>query len=579
MSDKRAAELIDLGNKLFSKKEPLNTLMQEIASIFFPVRATFTSTGDYIGRDISDHLHDSFPSLMRRELGNMISATLRPRDQRWFMASTQDEELDAIPEIAKYLEYITKTMRTAMYDHRAKFIRATKEGDHDFITFGQTVISIEESSDREHLYYRTHHLRDAAWLENDKGDVDHLHGKDRMSARMMVRAFGEKNCHQTVKDAYKKDPSQEFNIRRVMMPTDEYDYTGTDAKAKSGKKHPYCMVYIDVDNQKVLKEVPAPDFIFAVPRWQTLPGLQYAVSPATSIAIPDGRLAQAMGMMILEAGEKAIDPPILASAETIREVNLAAGAITWADIATDGTLKDAAMPFQINADMRTAFAMRADLRELLTKAFFIDKIQLPEATNGMTATEIRARLEEHVRNLLPLFEPMEHEYNMRLLDKTFERLRGMGRLNTREMPDELSGANITWGFKNPLQEASERILKAQFGEAIEIETMAQQVGVGSPRVNFRVARDDAARGIGIPAKWRRDDADMAAEDQAKAEAASIEKLAMQAAAAANVGQQAGDAAQSLQAAGILPQPGMPANDEEALQEEPDIFVDDEEAVA
>ena len=576
MSDQRAQELTDLGNKLFSKKEPLNNLMQEIARQFYPARATFTMAGDYLGRDYTDHLNDSYPVLARRELGNAISATLRPRDQKWFAATSLDDARDADPITARYLEYVTTTMRTAMYDMRTKFVRATKEGDHDFITFGQTVLSVEEGPNRDHLYYRAHHLRDCAWLENDTGDVDHLHRKDRMTARNMISRFGEKKCHQTVKDAARKEPGLEFNVRSVMMPTAEYDYAGTDAKSKkTGKRQPYVMCYLDVDNGQMLAEMPSPDFIFVVPRWQTLPGLQYAISPATSIALPDGRLSQAMALMILEAGEKMIDPPMLAAEEAVREINLQAGAITWADIAYDRKLSEAAQPININADMRTAFAMRADLRGLLDKAFFINKLSLPEATDKMTATEIRARLEEHVRNLLPLFEPMEHEYNGALLDKTFFRLRGMNRFDTSWMPDSLSGAEFSWGFKNPLQEASTRILASQFQEALQIEQGAMQAGVSVPRLNTSIARDDAVRGIGVPAKWRRTDEDMAAEAQQRAVEAAQAKAAQQVGQAAQIANQAGEAAQSLQSAGIVPsagqlqQQGQPQQ-QQGLPNEPDI---------
>ncbi len=582
MSDQRAQELIDLGNKLFSAKEPLNNLQQEIALQFYPARATFTMAGDYLGRDHADHLHDSYPVLVRRELGNSISATLRPRDQRWFSATTLDEYRDAEASNAQFLEYVTTTMRTAMYDMRSKFVRATKEGDQDFITFGQTVISVEESPDRMHLYYRAHHLRDCAFLENEIGDVDHLHRKDRMSARNMARKFGEKALHASIKDAAHKEPGKECNIRCVMMPSDEYDYAGSDSKdRRTGRRHPFVMCYIDAENGKMLREVPSPDFIFVVPRWQTLPGIQYAISPATSIALPDGRLAQAMALMIMEAGEKMIDPPMLAAEEAIREINLQAGAITWADIAYDRKLSEAAQPININADMRTAFAMRADLRDMLTKAFFIDKLALPQATDQMTATEIRARLEEHVRNLLPLFEPMEHEYNGRLLDKTFFRLRQMHKFDLSLMPDDLSGADLSWGFKNPLQEASTRILASQMQEAMQIEMAAAQAGVSIPRLNYTIARDDAVRGIGVPARWRRTDAEMADEARQRQAEAKVQQLAAEASQVAGLATQAGDAAQSLQTAGLLPPPGAgtPDEGEDDLPEMPDIEDVDFEEVA
>ena len=196
---------------------------------------------------------------------------LRPRDQKWFMATSMDEDRDQIPDNAKYLEYISQTIRTAMYDVRAKFVRATKEGDHDFITFGQTVISVEESQDRSHLYYRAHHLRDCAWLENDIGDVDHIHRKDRMSARTMKRRFKDDRLHQSVKDACRTEPGMEFNVRCVMLPSDEYDYTAADAKSK-GRRLPFVMCYIDADNGRMLAEIPSPDFIFVVPRWRLLLG-------------------------------------------------------------------------------------------------------------------------------------------------------------------------------------------------------------------------------------------------------------------------------------------------------------------
>lgn len=567
--------MIDLGNKLFAKKEPLNSLHQEIALQFYPVRATFTMSGDYLGRDHADHLNDSYPVLVRRELGNAISSTLRPRDQKWFLATSLDEDRDQDPDNAKYLEYVSQTIRTAMYDVRAKFVRATKEGDHDFITFGQCVISVEEGPDRSHLYYRAHHLRDCAWLENNIGDVDHIHRKDRMSARTMKRSFKEERLHQSVKDACKKDPGQEFSVRCVMMPSDEYDYTGPDAKSKGGKKLPFVMCYVDADNGKMLAEIPSPDFIFVVPRWQTLPGLQYAVSPATSVALPDGRLAQTMALMIMEAGEKAIDPPTAADGDVFKEFNLQAGAMTWADLQGDRKISDVFQTIPINADMRTAFAMRADLREMLAKAFFIDKLNLPQVGPDMTATEVRARLEEHVRQLLPLFEPMEHEYNARLLDKTFFRLRAMGKFRTDNMPDSLSGADIAWGFRNPLQEASTRILVQQFREAIEVETAAAQVGVGVMRTDLGIARDDAVRGIGAPAKWRRNDDDMAAEAEAKAKEAAIAKAAKEASTVAQIGQQAGDAAQSMRTGGLLPVPQQ-QQDQSGVNELPDEPVLDAE---
>ncbi len=219
MKDARAQELLDLGNKLFEAKAPLDTLCQEIAENCYPERADFTTQRN-LGDDFAAHLSDSFPVLARRELGNSFSAILRPRDKSWFQASTGNEDLDKDPANARFLEYLTSEVRSAIYDPRTDLIGATKMADHDFAAFGQGIVSVEEGPTRQHLFFRPHHFRDCAWLENEIGVVDHLHRKDRMTARAMKRRFGEKNLHEHVKRACEKEPHKEFDLRVVTMPAD-----------------------------------------------------------------------------------------------------------------------------------------------------------------------------------------------------------------------------------------------------------------------------------------------------------------------------------------------------------------------
>lgn len=554
MADGRAKELTDLGDSLFAKKSGVDGLCQEVAQIFYPERASFTSTL-HLDADFNAENMDSFPSMLRRELGNSMSAVLRPRDQPWFAATTLDDDVDAIPEVAKYLEYVTLTMRRDLYDPRTKFVRATKEGDHDYVSFGQAVISCEEAPERDHLFFRAHHLRDCAWLENDLNEIDHLHRKDRMTARAMIRRYGDKRVHAAVKRAAEREPGKEFNIRCVVMPAEEYDTVDGGGKVKGKERRlPFVVVYIDADNGTVLREGGLPFFIYAVPRWHTVPGSQYAFSPATATALPDGRMAQALARILLESGEKAVDPPMIATTEAVREVNLQAGALSWVDAEYDERFGAALRPVDMKGDMRTGFALRQDVREMLSKAFFIDKLALPAAGKQMTAYEIRTRLEEHVRNLLPLFEPMEAEYNMPLLDRAFQHMVRMQRFDIRAMPDILSKREITWSFRNPMQEASRRILVEQFQETLGIESAAMQAGVSVPRIDFMKARDDALRGSGAPAKWMVSDEEIEMTMQANAAKAKVAAAAQEIAAGAGVAGQVGQAAQSLQGAGLLPAP-------------------------
>jgi hypothetical protein len=559
ITDARAKELIDLGNKLFLAKGPLDTLCQELAENCYPERADFTVVRN-LGEDFAAHLNDSYPSLARRELCNSFSAILRPRDKHWFQSTTYDERIDNDPGNARYLEYLTGEVRTGIYDPRTQFIAATKMADHDFGTFGNAVVSVEESPNRRHLFFRPHHFRDCAWLENDIGVVDHLHRKDRMTARAMKRRFGEKNLHETVKKACEENPGQEFNLRVVVMPADEYDYIVKDKTAggarRKGRKLPFVIVYVDADNCKVIREGGLPDFLYMVARWHRIPGFQYAFSPAAMTALPDARMAQDLALLILEAGEKSVYPPMLARNEAVQQANIQAGSLTWADLEADQKLAEAMASLPIQADMKVGFAMRQDLREMITRAWFLDKLKLPDSGTQRTAYEIARVIEDHVRNLMPLFEPMEIECNTQILDKSYNALANMKRIDFELMPDALMERDVFWSFKNPMQEASSRILISQFGEVLQLIKAAQEFAGGqlpSP-IRLMSALEDAIRGTSAPAAWRKTEeekeADQAALDQRKMLAGAAQEIA----AAAEVAGKVGEGAVKLQQAGMLPAP-------------------------
>jgi hypothetical protein len=574
MSKARAQELIDLGNKLFDEKRPLDELNQEIAENVYPERADFTRER-YLGENFADHQMDSFPNLARRELGNSMSSFLRPRARNWFETTTLDDGRDVDPENARFLEHITKVVKAKIYHPKTNFIASTKAADHDFVSFGNCVLSIEDASrkasndyegPRDFPYFECHHPRDAAWQENEISCIDHIHLKGVMTARQMKRKFGEKALAQEVKQACEKTPNKKVTIRRIVMPSDEYDYIGGDAKGKKGKRLPFVVVYLDVDNVKILREGGLHDFLFAIPRWHRIGTFPYGFSPPGTTSLPDARMAQMLASIILESGEKQIEPPIVALDEKVREASLMAGSITWVDATYDGPVKDAMAALQVEGDMRIGFEMRKDVRDMLSKAWFLDKLALPEAGREMTAYETARRVEEHVRNLLPLFEPMEIEYNTAVLDKAFSVLDNMGAFSWAEMPDGLSGADITWTFKNPMQEASSRILVSQYQEALGLIQSGFEIAqaTGQPitiPVKLDVALKDALRGTSMPATWRKTPAEEEAEAAAAQEAAAEQQekddqlqAAQEVAGVVEMEESAGNALQSLQNAGVVPMP-------------------------
>lgn len=491
--------LIKQGEHLHSKKQSLNSLWQLIADHFYPQRAHFTLRR-HVGEEFADHLMTSYPVLARRELGDSVSTMLR-RQEDWFRLrlAQRDKETN---EVKRWLEWASGLQRRAMYDRQAQFKRATKEGDHDWAAFGQCVISVELNRRGQHLVYRDWHLKDCAWAEGDDGAVDTLYRNWKPTARELVQRF--KVVHESVVRAASKAPFTEIECCHAVVPGEQ---EGT-----------FRSVFIDKANKTAMEDVEIRRFPYVVPRWSTVSESQYAYSPATIVALPDARLIQSITLTLLEAGERYTSPPMLAVQEAIRgDVRLDAGGVTWVDASYDERLGEVLRPVtQDRGGFPAGFNIREDIRESITEAFYLNKLKLPPAGDGqMTAYEVSQRVQEFIRSAIPLFDPMEDEYNGALCDSTFDLL--MAENAFGEPPEALEGESVDFEFESPLNDAEDREKGTSFDMMVEKIMMASQIEPRSvANVDVQEAFRDALSGIGVPSEWIRDEKD------AEAAAAEIE---------------------------------------------------------
>jgi hypothetical protein len=542
--------LIERGDQLFSKRGSLLSLWQEQADQFYPERADFTVTRT-LGDDFASHLTTSYPTMVRRDLGNSLGTMMRPTNIDWFHMRTEREDEEDQPAKA-WLERATQIQKRAMYDKRALFTRASKESDHDVASFGQSVKTVELNRNADGLLYRCWHLRDCAWSESAEGQIDTVHRKWKPTASMLMQIFKDK-CHEKVKDCVfgaKKEPYREFNVRHIVMPSEEYgDPKWLGRKADGKLRTPYVSVYIDVDNQHEIECVGQSYFMYVIPRWQTVSGSQYAFSPATVCALPDARLLQAMTRTLLEAGEKYTNPPMIAVQEAIRsDIAIYAGGITWIDAAYDEKTGEVLRPLsQDKSGIPLGMDMARDVRAMINEAFFLSKLSLPERGPEMTAYEVGQRVQDYIRQASPLFEPLEDEDNGAMCETTFELLMRHGAFGSYEdIPQSIRGKDIKFRFESPLHDAIERQKGTKFMEAMGLlAQVAQAEPAAAEQLDIVEAFRDTLLSIGIPAKWARSEEDVAQRVQAREAETQAQTLLQSLGQGAEVATQIGLANQAL----------------------------------
>jgi hypothetical protein len=510
------------GDELFGKRDPLLSLFQDIAENYYPERADFTNCRS-LGEELARNLMTSYPVMARRDLGNLIGGMLRPNAKEWFHTAVRGvAKVDT--EQKQWLEYMAGFQRRAMYDRAAQFARATKEADHDFSAFGNAVLSVEINPARDGLLYRCWHLRDCAWVEDETGQVSTLHRKWKPTAQQLVRFFPQ-TVHQKVRDKLEKDPFAEINVRHIVMRADDWEAVNGDKKIRQ----PWVSVYLDCDHDHVLEVVGQWVRGYIVPRWQTVSGSQYGMSPAAVVGLPDARTLQSMTRVILEAGEKATNPPMIAVKDAIRsDIAIYAGGVTWVDAEYDEKLGEVLRPIsQDKSGMGVGLEMLQDLRGQMAEAWYLNKLNLPpQGGPDMTAYEVGQRVQEFIRNALPLFEPLEMDYNGQLCEMTFELLLR----NTPELmasiPRSLRGADIEFNFESPLRDAIERAKLGQFLEAQQVLATAVQL---DPTTGHLVDAQKATREVleaVAPAEWLRTKRDVEQRVQQQAQMEQ-EQMAMQ----------------------------------------------------
>ena len=475
---------------LFTKQYPMLSLYQTLADHFYPERADFTVTRN-IGNELADLLVDSYPVLVRRDLGNSFSAMLRDGD--WFSMGVKGE---ADYDGEAWLQWASGRLKDLFDDRSANFVRATKEGDHDFATFGQCAISIEMNKFKNGLLFRNWHLRDMAWFEDETGSISGVVRRWKPTNAQQKSYFGDK-VHTKVNENVKDKPFETSEVHHMVLPGEMY---GDDSI-----KNPYVSIFIDVANNHLIEAVGINHKYYIIPRFQTIAGGAYAYSPATVVGLPDARALQAMTHTLLEAGERYARPPMIATQKVIRsDVDLAPDGITWVDDEYDEKMGAALRPIaQDRGGFPIGLEMRGDIKQVLASAFYLNKLSLPDVTREMTAYEVSERMKQFRRENLPLFAPIESEYNGQLCEVAFEIAMQGGLLGSPyDIPDSLSGRDVKFKFTSPLSESEEEKKANKFNQVSRMLAEAATLDEGViDNINFDVALRDAINGMGAPAQW------------------------------------------------------------------------------
>lgn len=504
-------DAIKLGNSLHDKRVSLLSFWQDVMSNFAPASADYT-TPTQIGQDYAAELATSYPLMVARDLTDHFSAMLRPVGVTY--SEMYVEGLTDQAGLA-WLQWASGVMHRMKSDRAAMFDASMKECDRDLALLGNAVLDINARPDRSGMLYRAFHLRDVAWQDDIGGMTEVVDRKWCPTLSTLVRLFGVEKLSPELQRAWAagQDPYREVQCRHIVIPTDMF-HGQTRYRTK------YVSIHCEEATQHELECVGVRSMPYVVPRWRRIKGCQYAISPAVEVALPEARLLQAQVLTLLEAGEKAVNPPLLAIENVIRpDMDTRAGGVIWRAQAHDDKTglplqpispDKSGIPFGIDMQGRSEMQLRS--------AFYLDKLMLPVRDGTpMTAYEFARRTEQYIRGVTHLFSPIETEYTMAADERTFAVGLENGAFGPPESwPESLRGADIRFRFKNPISDAAEQGKAEMLREGIELTQAAATIDPNAPLViDIKPAVRDALIAKRFPVAWLRPPAAIAAAEQAE----------------------------------------------------------------
>jgi len=470
-------------DRLKTGRQNWETHWQEVADYMQPRKADVTRTRSK-GDKRTELIFDSSPIQAVELLAASLHGMLTNPSTPWFSLRYKDEGLDSDDEAKLWLEGVTDTMYTAF--NRSNFQQEIFELYHDLITFGTAAMFIEEDQN-DLLKFSTRHINEIYITENDKGRIDTVYRKFKITLRAAAQQFGN-NLSEEARNKVEKDPFDEIDILHAVYPRQDFN-----PNKKDKQNMEFESVYVEYKNGNELSVGGFVEFPFVVPRYLKASHEIYGRSPAMT-ALPDVKMLNEMSKTTIKAAQKQVDPPLLVPDDGfLLPVRTVPGGLNFYRSGT----RDRIEPLNIGANNPLGLNMEEQRRTAIRNVFYVDQLLLQQGPQ-MTATEVIQRNEEKMRLLGPVLGRLQSELLKPMIDRCFAIL--LRNNQFAQAPEFLSGQDIEIEYVSPLAKAQKGTELSSITRAIEILGSLANVAPVFDYINFDALVKHVADLVGVPQK-------------------------------------------------------------------------------
>lgn len=523
-----------------NKRANFETQWQEIAERVLPQMADFNTAREN-GAKRTEKMFDPTASLAAQKAVSAIAAFAWPSNQRYQKLTTNDPALNKSQRVKVWFDSLTDRLFEARYSPRASFEAQMAEAGLMSFVFGSGPMFIDEDIKRRALRYKSLHLAQTYMAESADGRIDTVYRCWKWTIRQVAQRF--KNIPDKLRERLRTHPDDEVEVVHAVGPREDFD----PARFGYGGM-PWASLYYLPAEKFPLEEGGFRTWPFAIQRYMTTPGEVYGRSPAW-MALSSIKVLNAQKKTILQAGQKVVDPPLLASEDgVLGAFSQVPGAINFGALDSQGN--QLVKPLITGARVDIGLDMMNAEREIIAGAFMMDVFRVLVEHPNMTATQTLELMNERAVIMAPIVGRIETEALSPMTEREIDLMVEAGQIEP--MPPELVEAQGEYKieYTSPMR----RAMRASDAIAITrtLESVIPMAQV-DPSVLDAYDLPEMARELGdingVPAKCLRDaEAILAMKDKRATDAQAAQLLE----AAPVVSQTAANLAKMQSAGGLQP---------------------------
>jgi len=510
---KVATELILQFRYLFGLRGNWNSHWTEIAQRIYPMHSYLFQNYSQItqqGDKRNFAVYDSTGILALQRFAAILDSLLTPRNQFWHILKPDDPVLQRDKNTMLYFDKVNQLLFQERYKYNSNFAAQNQLQYMSLGAYGTGIMFIDQMHGDLGIRYKNTHLGEVFLQENHQGMIDRIFRHFQLTARQIMKFFGE-SAPEGVQAIVEQFPERQFFIIHAVVPNEDRDPYRKDAK---GMK--WSSIYLSEEHHECLTPVGQADYVggyrempYIVSRYFQSPNEPYGRSPAMD-ALPALKTLNEQKKTMLQAGHKAVDPVLLAHDDgVVASFNFQAGSMNYGGVTADGRPLIHTLPV---GNLPEGKELMEDERSLIKDTFLNTIFQILTETPEMTATEVMERVKEKSILLAPTVGRQDSEYLGPMILREIDLLKAQGMLPPQPKMLAQSRGAYKIIFDSPITRSQKAEWASGAVRAMEIFTnYAQQAQ--DPAILDYIDMDTAAPLIadiyGVPASWIRTPQDIA----------------------------------------------------------------------